>query len=256
MKKLCKVLIVLLCLVISTKSFSQENDDKKDTSKPTNVYSQVDNFLEFVTAPDYNTFGYNPKLTYAPTDELSFVLEVPLRYHNKTEKFGLGDVRFRTFYVPYKNYEKTLGSFGASIDVFAPTGKYEDGLGSSSWRVSPGIVVGFILNKVQTISIFPNLSYTYTSKPSSENVPVELQETDHGITFQITNSFVLNEDMFVLVTPIYDVKDIDDEKEDELILEIEPVFDLFKDKYQAGVFYRGAFESKTHTASLFFTIFL
>ena len=145
---------------------------------------------------------------------------------------------------------------GASIDLYAPTGRFEDGLGTSSWRISPGIIVGFILNETKTISIFPNLSYTYTSEPSSPNVPDELNETDHGMTFQIINSFVISDDAFVLVTPIYDIKDINDEKEDEFILEIEPVFDLMKDKYQAGVFYRGAFVSKTHTFSVYFTIFL
>lgn len=249
--------------IIYTQSciYGQTNDtnstlSEKDNSKPTNVYSQIDNFLEFVTAPNYNTFGYNPKLTYAPSEKLSLVLEVPFRYHTETEKFGLGDIRFRTFYIPYKNYEKTFGSFGASIDLYAPTGRFEDGLGTSSWRISPGIIVGFILNEAKTISIFPNLSYTYTSQPSSPNVPDELNETDHGMTFQIINSFVISDDAFVLVTPIYDVKDINDKKEDEFILEIEPVFDLMKDKYQAGVFYRGAFVSKTHTFSVYFTIFL
>jgi hypothetical protein len=256
MNEFYKILFLFLTLFLSLKGLSQENQDKKDTSKPTNVYSQIDNFFEFVSASNFNTLGYNPKLTYATSDELSFVLEVPLRYHNKSKHFGMGDIRFRSFYVPYKNYENTLGSFGVSIDIFAPTGKYEYGLGTSSWRISPGIIVGFILNESQTISIFPNLSYTYTSKPSSTNVPVELQETDHGITFQITNSFVLSEDAFLLITPIYDVKDIKDEKEDEVLLEIEPVFDIFNDKYQAGVFYRGAFESKTHTFSVYFTVFL
>jgi len=251
-----RIINIILILFVFLKNSMCSAQDKKDNSKPTNVYSQIDNFFEYESAPNYNTYGYNPKLTYATSDKLSFVLETPFKYHDKTKQFGLSDMRFRAFYVPYKNYDKTLGSFGFSMDVYAPTGKYEHGLGSSSWRVSPGVIVGVILNEAQTISVFPNLSYTYTSKPSSPNVPAALQETDHGLTFQITNSFVFNDDAFLLVTPIYDIKDIDDKKEDEFILEIEPVFDLFNDKYQGGVFYRGAFESKTHTISLYFTLFL
>ena len=227
-----------------------------DNSKPTNLYSQLDNFLEFTTNPNYRTFGYNPRLTYAASDKISFVLETPFKYHDQTKKFGPGDFRLRSFYVPYKNYNNLLGSFGASIDVFAPTGKYEHGLGSSSWRISPGIIVGFILNESQTISIFPNLSYTYTSNPTSPEVPVHLNEADHGMTFQLINSFILSKNAFLLVTPIYDIKDLGDSKEDEFILEIEPVFNIFNGNFQAGIFYRGAFASKTHTYSLYFTVFL
>ena len=235
---------------------SQEKQEIKDNSKPTNVYSQIDNFFEYENGPDYSTYGYNPKLTYAPNETISFVLETPLKYNTKTQDFGLADMRLRTFYVPYKNYDNTFGSFGASIDIYAPTGKYESGLGSSSWRVSPGLIFGLILNDKQTISIFPNVSYTYTSKPTSKSVPEKLNEVDHGWTLQVTNSFVLSEDAFVLITPIYNVKDVKDISEDEFIIEIETVFDIFKDKYQAGIFYKGTFESNIHTASLYFTLFL
>ena len=245
-------LTILFCTLSLVALFSQE----KDNSKPTNLYSQIDNFIEFVHAPEFNTFGYNPRISYAPNEAISFVLEVPLRYNDFSQKFGLADVRLRTFYVPYKNYEKTLGSFGASLDIIAPTGNYENGFGSSSWRISPGVIFGIMLNKKQTISMFPNLSYTYTSTPSSNLIPDELKETDHGLSLQLINSFVLGDDAFILITPIYDIKDIADTKEDEFILEIEPVFDIFKDKYQAGLFYRGAFRSQVHTFSINFTIFL
>ena len=104
--------------------------------------------------------------------------------------------------------------------------------------------------------MFPNLSYTYTSNPTSEQVPDDLKETDHGFSFQLINSFVLGKDAFILITPIYDIKDIADTKEDEFLIEIEPVFDIFEDKFQAGLFYRGALKSQVHTFSINFTIFL
>ena len=53
--------------------FAQE----KDNSKLTNLYSQVDNFIEFEHSPKFNTFGYNPRISYAPNEAISFILEVP-----------------------------------------------------------------------------------------------------------------------------------------------------------------------------------
>jgi len=249
-------MFIVLLICNYSYSFSQEQAEAKDNSKPTNVYSQIDNFLEFKTTPDFNTIGYNPRITYAPHENHSFVLDVPLLYNTKSEKFGLSDIRLRYFGVFYRNYEKFFGAFGASMDITAPTGKYEDGLGSSSWRISPGITTGFILNQSQTISVFPVLSYVYTTEPTSDQVPEALKETDHGASIQFISSFVLSDDVFLLITPIYDVKDLEDEKEDEILLEIEPVIDIMQDKFQVGAFYRGAFNSNTHTFSIYFTVFL
>ena len=77
-----------------------------------------------------------------------------------------------------------------------------------------------------------------------------------GLNIQIISSFVLSDDAFLLVTPIYDLKDIQDEKEDDIMIEVESVFDISKDKYQIGAFYRGAFISESHTFRIFFTVFL
>ena len=165
-------------------------------------------------------------------------------------------MRFRYFLVPYRDYSKFLGSFGASLDVILPTGKFEDGLGTSSWRFSPGLMFGLILNQSQTISAFPVISYIYTTKPTSNLIPEDLREVDHGINFQVISSFVLSDDAFLLITPIYDLKDLKDEREDEFSVEIESVFDIMRDKYQIGAFYRGLFQSNVHTFRVFFTVFI
>lgn len=233
----------------------EESNKGRDNSKPTNVYSQVDNSLEFTKYKDYSTFGYNPKLSLAPNEDNVLNLEVPFLYCSKTNKFGMSDVRLRYFYIPYRDYSKTFGAFGTSMDITAPTGNYADGLGSSSWRISPGLTFGLMLNKSRTISAFPNISYTYTSKPTSEFIPADLREVDHGLNLSINTSFVLSDDAFILVTPIYDIKDLADEREDEFIIEIENVFDIARDKYQVGWFYRGAIASNTHTFRVLFTVF-
>ena len=250
------VLIIIL-LLHTQLLMGQENIQKeKDNSKPTNVYSQVDNFLEFTRYKTFNTFGYNPRLVYTPNEDNAINIEVPFLYSTKTDKFGLSDIRIRYFYIPYRNYEKTFGAFGASMDIFMPTGKFEDGLGSSSWRFSPGLTFGLILNESQTISAFPVISYIYTTEPSSSLVPEEFREVDHGVNIQVISSFVWNDDAFTLITPIYDIKDLQDEREDDFILEIESVFDIMRDKYQMGGFYRVSFQNNVHTFRIFFTIFL
>lgn len=248
--------MLVLCFWSSTVLGQQESAETRDNSKPTNVYSQIDNFLEYMWSPDLETFGYNPRITYAPNADNLILAEIPLLYSSKTERFGLGDIRLRYFGIPYRDYTKFFGSFGASVDVFLPTGKVEDGLGSSSWRVSPGVIFGFILNEAGTVSLFPVISYIYTSRPTSDLIPEDSKEVDHGFNIQVISSFVLSDDAFIQVTPIYDVKDLKDEREDEFILEVEPVVDIMRDKYQVGAFYRVAFESETHTFRLNFTIFL
>lgn len=137
----------------------EEEVKQKDNSKPTNVYSQLDNTLEYSSTPDYYTLGYNGKVSYAANPDNLLLAEIPLNYTSKTDKFGLSDIRLRYFYIPYRDYTKFVGSFGASLDIYAPTGKFEDGLGSSSWRFSPGVIVGLMANKSGTISFFPSFSY-------------------------------------------------------------------------------------------------
>lgn len=70
------------------------------------------------------------------------------------------------------------------------------------------------------------------------------------------SSFILSEDAFLLVTPIYDIKDLEDEREDDFLVEIESVFDIMKDKYQIGEFYWVACQSNSRTFRAFFTVFL
>ena len=80
----------------------------------------------------------------------------------------------------YKNYEKFVGAFGPSIDIFVPTGKIEDGLGSDRWIISPGFTVGLMASDM--IQFFPILSYQYAGKPVSDNIKpaIVYQRTERG----------------------------------------------------------------------------
>ena len=124
----------LFLLLGTTTILAQTEEKEKDNSKPTNVYSQIDNFLQFESTPDFKTYGYNPRFSYAPNEGNSLVLEVPFLYSTLEGKFGIGDPRLRYFAIPYKDYTKFFGSFGAALDVFFPLGSYENGLGFWGWQ--------------------------------------------------------------------------------------------------------------------------
>jgi len=226
--------------------------DEIDSSKPTNFYSFIDNTLEYSSQPDQNVYGYRGNLTLAPSNAHLILAEIPLLYNDRTDKFGIGDIRARYFWLPYKNYDKLFGAFGPSIDIFAPTGKYEDGLGSSSWIVSPGITTGFMT--ADWIQFFPILSYQYVAKPSTDAIPDNAKKESHGITFQVITPIVFNEAFFMQVTPILSKNDFDDDRKDRFALELFASYTI-KPKLQATAYYRGNFEDEVHTVRLGVTTF-
>jgi hypothetical protein len=125
------ILLLIASLSISTSlTFGQDAETEIDASKPTNFYTMLDNTLENTNSPGQNVMGYRGKLMYAPSEAHLILGELPLLYNDRTEKFGVGDIRARYFYLPYKNYDKLFGAFGPSIDIFAPTGNFENGIGS------------------------------------------------------------------------------------------------------------------------------
>ena len=104
MKLISVSLLLLISTVIIRAQVDTQSEKQKDNSKPTNVYSQVDNFLEYKKAPDYYTLGYNPRISYAPNEDNLLLMEVPFRYISYSGVFGLADTRLRYFYIPYRDY--------------------------------------------------------------------------------------------------------------------------------------------------------
>jgi len=230
-------------------SWSQE----VDASKPTNFYTYIDNNLEFTDSQSQHVFGYRGNLTYAPSSEHLVLAELPLLYNDRTKKLGLGDIRARYFWLPYKNYSEFLGAFGPSVDLFMPTGSYEDGLGSSSWIVSPGVTVG--LMAADWIQFFPILSYQYVSKQATELIPEDQIKTRNGLTFQVIIPIVISPKVFVQVTPIFSKNDFDDERADRFAQEVTAVYSAAS-KLQVSGYFRGNFKDETYTYRMGLTIFL
>lgn len=167
--------IVFLLIFSTATVYSQDTSGEIDASKPTNFYSMLDNTLENTSSPGQNIFGYRGKIMFAPSEAHLILGEVPLLYNDRTSIFGIGDIRARYFFLPYKNYDNFLGAFGPSIDFFAPTGSFENGIGSGRWIISPGITIGLMV--ADWIQFFPIISYQYASKPVYDNPSAALDKS-------------------------------------------------------------------------------
>jgi len=224
-----------------------------DASKPTNFYPLLDNSLEYNKRESGgNLFGYRAQLIYPPSEAHLFLFEVPLLYNTSTEKFGLGDLRARYFFLPYKNYDKFFGAFGPSIDIFMPTGSFENGLGTSRWSISPGLTAGLMI--ADWIQAFPIVSYVYASKPTTDLIPDAQKNDTHGLTAQAIIPVVFSDAFFAQITPIYSVADFSDTSTARYIQEIMLAYAVTS-TLQASVFYRGVFEDKDHTLRGGVTVF-
>jgi hypothetical protein len=246
-------LLVIFTLLFSVTTFAQEAEQEIDASKPTNFYSLLDNTLENTAHSTHNVFGYRGKILYAPSEAHLILGEIPLMYNDQTSKFGLGDIRARYFYLPYKNYDKFIGAFGPSVDVFTPTGNFADGLGSGRWIISPGITVG--LMAADWIQFFPIISYQYSGKPIYDNPKPEVNNVEHGITFQVITPLVFSDKFFIQITPIFKMNNINNERQDRYIQELLANYTL-SEKLQLSAFYNGNFKDKIHTVSAGLTVFL
>lgn len=238
-------------LGLGLNSFAQE--EKIDASKPTNFYTFLDNTLELTSSENQNVFGYRGNLTYAPSAEHLILGELPLLYNDRTQKFGLGDLRVRYFWLPYKDYSKFVGAFGPSVDLFIPTGSYEDGLGSSSWVISPGVTVG--LMAADWIQFFPILSYQYVSKQTTDLIPESQKKARQGLTFQVLIPVVISPKFFMQFTPVFSKNDFDDDRADRFAQEITGAYSL-TDKLQLSGYFRGNFKDETYTYRMGLTVFL
>ena len=245
---------VLLLAAFSLTACLYAQEEKIDASKPTNFYTQLYNHLEYdkrKTGGD--VMGYRAEFNFAPSESHLILAELPFLYHNGTEKAGIGDFRARYFYLPYKNYDKFFGAFGPSVDVFAPTGSFENGLGSGRWLIQPGVTVG--LMAADWIQLFPILSYQYTSKPVTDMIPEIARMEQHGVSFQIITPIIFSDKFFMQVTPIYTASNFTVERVDRYIQELIAQYAI-TEKLQVSAFYRGVFKDENHTVRLALVVFL
>lgn len=189
-----KPLFFILLSLLLNHLYAQNED--VDASKPTNLYTQVNTVFEYQSHSSSKAlYGSRINIQYTFNPDNLLLAELPLLYNSKTEHFGLSDSRLRYFYVAKRNLSKSVIAFAPFADISVPTGNFNKGLGSSSWSISGGIVLGLLLSS--KIALFPGLSYVHITKPTAYS-----GGSKNGINLQTNVSLQFNKRAFLFVNPI------------------------------------------------------
>ena len=181
---------------------AQDSTAKKpeiDPSKPTNLYTQVNTSLEYQAGKTQNLFGVRANVQYALNPDNLFLVELPLLYNDRTEKFGVADMRIRYYNAVKRNISKSFIAIVPFADISLPTGSYKNGLGGSSWSLAGGVVFGFIATK--KLSLFPGISYVHITKPGTDLIPAASKFSSNGIGLQFNASLGFNKSTFMFINP-------------------------------------------------------
>ncbi|TNJ41697.1 transporter [Tamlana fucoidanivorans] len=246
------LLTIALLFVYSIMAIAQNEENQQvDPSKPTNIYDRVNNNLEFTDRSGKQEFGYRFNYSYANELGIQATLEVPFLYSVDNNNFGVSDLRLRAFYVPYTDYDKLFGGLGVSMDIFIPTGDINKGLGSGSWSVSPGVIMGLMLS--DSYSLWPIVSYRYQIGASQE-----VNVIKHGGSLQLLNSVSFSDRIYLLASPMFIINDFQNDFEDLVGGEVELNYMIIPNKLQIGTFTRHLANKGVHTQSyrLFARFFL
>lgn len=249
--KLIKVELTFLIILSALTTLAQQ-EPAIDASKPTNFYSYLNNSLEFISREkNGNLVGYRAGITYSPSERHLILGEVPLQYNIQRGKFGLGDIRARYFYLPYKDYEKFIGAFGPSIDIIAPTGTSSNGIGTGRWIIAPGLATALMF--ADWVQVFPVLSYQYMSKPVSGDSTV-VKDPINGITLQFISVFALSQKAFVAVTPTFNEHFLAGTSSFSYIQELSFGY-MVAPKGQISAYLKGDFKDNLYQMSVGYTVF-
>lgn len=244
-KTITKALHLSLFLVCSFAAASQDSSHI-DPSKPSNLYTRLGNNLEYnFRKGGKNSFGYRANFVWVSgTRAHSIFVEVPFLYATSTNKFGLSDMRFRHYWVFFRNYEKKPGTLGLATDIYAPTGKSHDGLGSGKWIISPGVMTGFVFGKFST---FPILSYLYSGKFDTNKGGAIAEKGWHGLTLQSITVYNFSKKSYADCTPAFLLNNFDDMSKNDFRIEGNYLYMVKKNKLQLGVFMRRIFKADITT---------
>ena len=246
-----KTILIPFFLLFTFTVMAQE-ETQIDASKPTNFYSYLNNSLEFISRKySGNLVGYRANITYSPSERHLILGEVPLQFNLQREKFGLGDIRARYFFLPYKNYEKFVGAFGPSVDIIAPTGNASNGIGTGRWIIAPGLATALMFSEM--FQVFPVLSYQYMSKPVSDDVAA-VNDPIHGITLQFISVLALSQKSFVAITPTFNEHFVNKTGTFSYIQELSFGY-MVGPKGQLSAYFKGDFKDNLYQVSAGYTFF-
>ncbi len=185
-----KTITLLVSFFASVISFAQSEDTVEiDPSKPTNLYTQINTLGELNAYDGFTTYGTRINFQYAFNPDNLVLAEVPLLYNDATGKFGLSDIRIRYFRAVKRNISKSLIAIAPFVDLTIPTGSARNRLGSATWSLAAGAVVGIVIN--EKLSLFPGANYVYLTASKKS-----------GFGLQTNMSLKFNKRAFMFLNPI------------------------------------------------------
>lgn len=201
-----KILLIFLITLFSFKNIQAQDISSIDDTKPTNFYTYFENAFEYDNMGDINILGYRGSVALALSDKHLVYGEVPVLYQDFYKEVGVADMRFVYSYLPYKNYEKFFGAVMTSMDVVAPTGDYEKGIGVDRWIFSPSVTMGLMVNK--NFQFFPVISYHYTSKMVNDDTTSDM----NGGSFRLMCPIIINNKLSSQITPNFYMYDFNNKE--------------------------------------------
>lgn len=243
------VILFLFPLII----FSQD-DTEIDPSKPTNLYTQVNANLEYTTTHKYDLYGIRANIQYALNPDNLFLFEIPFLYNDSTKKFGMFDIRLRYFAVIKRNITKSFIALAPFIDITAPTGSFEPGLGQSVWSLAAGLVFGFAATK--DMALFPGVSVIHITKPITDLIPEELKTTSTGIGFQFNLSYKFTKSIYVFINPTPLLLNTEGDWKVNWLGEFSLNNIFIPNKFKMNIFWLPNFTTDSHSLRLGGTLYL
>lgn len=202
-----KLVYFFACLIISISSKAQDTvtivepiptEKEIDASKPTNLYTQVNVLPEYQNIKNgSDLYGSRFNIQYAYNADNLFIIEVPFLHSMATKKTGLSDLRVRYFSAVKRNITPRLIALAPFLDITAPTGSVKNGLGTGSWSISAGAVIGYIVTA--RFAVFPGVGYVHLTKPNYFADSVSFKS--NGVGLQLNGSFSFSKRTFMFINP-------------------------------------------------------
>jgi len=216
-----------------------------DPSKPTNVYNRLSNNLEYNFLKNGSrTFGYRANFVLVSHNQRNSVhIEIPLLYSTFSQRFGLSDIRFRYYWIPYKDYSKKPGAFGFLVDSYMPVGSLKYGLGRGRWIFAPGLSTAFVFGRFST---FPIVSYLYSSEIKGVKIPSPGTGALNGYMIQSICVYKFKKS-YLDCTPIFMKNSYSNSGKDDFVVEGNYLYMIKPNKMQIGCFARRYFHGNSTT---------
>lgn len=254
MKKIYLWLSLILSTLFPLTASAQHTEKDIDPSKPTNLYTQVSLAFDYKTSDLQDLYGARASVSYAINADNLLVAEVPFLRNSLTKKTGLSDIRVRYFTAVKRNITQNLIAIAPFVDVTMPTGKFEDGLGTSSWVLSAGGVVGLMFS--EQFGLFPGLGIMYVTKPGTDLIPDDEKYSSTGLSFQFNASYSFDKDTYIFLNPTPSIMNTNGTWKTYWAGEVSFNRVIIPNKLQVGLYWGPNFTDKTNSFRLGISSFL